>query len=128
MIGIFKDAINKNTFWYHYVFMRYFLFIYFYTHWTWNVSYKLLVTEETRITSPTVHKWFCNRISKICIKNKNVLFDHHMQIQLIGTAMRIKSAPPYTCLTVGYLEDTKLSPTKYQHNVMKVNASWLWNY
>ena len=31
-----------------------------------------------------------------------------MYLQLPGTAMGTKCAPPYACLTVGYLEETKL--------------------
>ena len=29
-----------------------------------------------------------------------------MFLQLLGTAMGIKFAPPYACLSVGYLEET----------------------
>ena len=31
-----------------------------------------------------------------------------MYLQLLGTAMGTKCAPPYTCVTIGYLEETKL--------------------
>ena len=42
------------------------------------------------------------------LKNNNVLFDDHMYLQMLGTAMGTKCAPPYACLTIGYLEETKL--------------------
>ena len=45
---------------------------------------------------------------KFALKNNNVLFDDHMYLQLPGTAMGTKCAPPYACLTAGYLEETKL--------------------
>ena len=31
-----------------------------------------------------------------------------MYLQLLGTAMGTKCATPYACITVGYLEETKL--------------------
>ena len=31
-----------------------------------------------------------------------------MYLQLLGTAMDTKCAPPYACPTVGYLKETKL--------------------
>ena len=37
-----------------------------------------------------------------------MLFDDHMYLQMLGTAMGTKCAPPYACLTIGYLEETKL--------------------
>ena len=37
-----------------------------------------------------------------------------MYLQLLETAMRAKCAPLYTCLTVGYLEETKLHHKKLQ--------------
>ena len=33
-----------------------------------------------------------------------------MFLQLVGTAMGTKFAPPYACLSVGYLEETYLFP------------------
>ena len=47
------------------------------------------------------------------LKNNNFLFDNAMYNQLIGTAMGTKFAPPYACLVVGYLEETKLYPELY---------------
>ena len=43
---------------------------------------------------------------KFILKNNNVLFDDHMYLQLLGTAMGTKCASPYACLTDGYLEET----------------------
>ena len=37
-----------------------------------------------------------------------------MYLQLLGTAMGTKCASPYACLTVGYLEETKLFTNKLQ--------------
>ena len=38
-----------------------------------------------------------------------------MFIQVIGTAIGTKFAPPYACLTMGYLEETKLYPALQRH-------------
>ena len=46
-----------------------------------------------------------------------------MLSQLLGTAVGTKCAPPYACLTVGYLEEIKVLPTNYQNISMKMNAS-----
>ena len=42
---------------------------------------------------------------KFVLKNNNILFDN---LQLLETAMGTKCAPPFACLTVGYIEETKL--------------------
>ena len=41
------------------------------------------------------------------LRNNNFLFDSRMYNQLIGTAMGTKLAPPYACLAIGFLEETK---------------------
>ena len=38
-----------------------------------------------------------------------------MYAQKIGTAIGTKFAPPYACLSMGYLEETKLYPELYLH-------------
>ena len=43
---------------------------------------------------------------------ESVLFDGHMYLQLLGTAISTKCARLYACLTVGYLEETKCFPNK----------------
>ena len=45
---------------------------------------------------------------KFVLKNNNILFDDQMYLQQLGTAMGTECAPPYACLTVGYLGETKL--------------------
>ena len=42
------------------------------------------------------------------LNNNNFFFDEVCYHQKKGTAMGIKFAPPYACLSVGYLEETKL--------------------
>ena len=51
---------------------------------------------------------FVTESLKFILTKNNVLFDEHMYLQLLGTAMGTKCAPPYACLTIGYLEETKL--------------------
>ena len=42
------------------------------------------------------------------LKNNNCLFVSKMFNQISGTAIDIKCAPPYACLTIGYQEEIKL--------------------
>ena len=44
------------------------------------------------------------------LKNNFFLFDNNLYQQLIGTAMGTGFAPPYACLTVGFLEVTRFYP------------------
>ena len=48
--------------------------------------------------------------SGIRSESNNFLFDNKMFRQISGTAMGTKFAPPYACLTMGYLEETMLFP------------------
>ena len=47
---------------------------------------------------------------KFILENNNFLLDNVMYKQVSGTAMGTKFAPPYACLTIGYLEETRLFP------------------
>ena len=52
-------------------------------------------------------------IIKAChfiLTNNFFQFNEHFWHQLIGTPMGTKFAPPYACLTMGYLEETRLYP------------------
>ena len=59
-----------------------------------------------------------NRFTKDCIlelvefilTNNFTKFDEDLWQQLTGTSMGTKMAPPYACLTIGFLEETKLFP------------------
>ena len=44
------------------------------------------------------------------LEHNNFCFDKRMFVQLIGTAIGTKFAPPYACLAMGFLEETKLYP------------------
>ena len=46
----------------------------------------------------------------ILFLKKIVLFDNVLHKQIKGTAMGTKFAPSYACLTIGFLEETKLFP------------------
>ena len=48
--------------------------------------------------------------AKLVLTNNYFFFNDMMYLQLIGTAMGTIFAPPYSCLTIGYLEETKLYP------------------
>lgn len=43
------------------------------------------------------------------LTNNNFIFNSTLYHQLTGTAMGTKFAPPYACLVIGYLEETKLN-------------------
>ncbi len=47
---------------------------------------------------------------KFILQNNNFLFDNVLYQQVSGTAMGTKFAPPYACLTIGFLEETVLYP------------------
>lgn len=54
---------------------------------------------------------FVLEASKLILENNNFKFDGVCYHQEIGTAMGAVFAPPYACLAVGYLEETKLERT-----------------
>ena len=47
---------------------------------------------------------------KFVLENNSFSFNNKMFRQILGTAMGTKLAPPYACLTMGYLEETILFP------------------
>ena len=49
--------------------------------------------------------------AKFVLENNNSLFDNELYRQIKGTAMGTKFAPSYACLTIGFLEETRLFPT-----------------
>ena len=55
-------------------------------------------------------KAFILEAASFVLSNNNFQFDIYMFLQLVGTAMGTKFAPPYACLSVGYLEETILFP------------------
>ena len=55
-------------------------------------------------------KEFILKACNFILTNNYFIFDDRFWHQLIGTAMGTKFAPPYACLTMGYLEETKLYP------------------
>ena len=56
-------------------------------------------------------KEFILELAKFVLCNNYCLFDETMWHQIIGTSMGSIFAPPYACLTVGFLEETVLYPT-----------------
>ena len=67
---------------------------------------KLAYLIPTRFSKP-----FILESIKFILENNFFLFDNVVWHQLCGTAMGKSFAPPYACLTVGYLEETVLFPT-----------------
>ena len=59
-------------------------------------------------------KEFIIESAMFVLKNNNFLFDRQMYDQVIGAAMGTIFAPPYACLSVGFLEETKLYPQLQQ--------------
>ena len=49
------------------------------------------------------------------LENNYFKFDVYTWLQLVGTAMGTNFAPPYACLSIGYLEETKLYPELELH-------------
>ena len=55
-------------------------------------------------------KEFILQTCRFILSNNYFHFNDEFWHQLMGTAMGTKFAPPYACLTMGYLEETKLYP------------------
>ena len=55
-------------------------------------------------------KAFILEAASFVLSNNNFQFDIYMFLQLLGTAMGTKLAPPYACLSACYLEETILFP------------------
>lgn len=53
-------------------------------------------------------KEFILEMTKFVLENNFCMFDSEMYHQVTGTAMGAIFAPPYACLVIGYLEETKL--------------------
>ena len=67
--------------------------------------------DRLRAKIPTrFTKTFILELAKFVLENNFCKFDSEMFRQIIGTAMGTIFAPPYACLVIGYLEETKLYP------------------
>ncbi len=65
------------------------------------------------------------------LNNNNFFFDGTCWHQIDGTAMGTKMAPPYACLSVGYLEETKLYPQLPRHfipSICELIIRWFLRY
>ena len=60
-------------------------------------------------------KTFIIKACHFILTNNFFQFNDCFWHQLIGTAMGTKFAPPYACLTMGYLEETRLYPRLQLH-------------
>ena len=69
----------------------------------WIDRYRDLVPG--RLTSS-----FIEEVCLFILTNNHFKFDSNFYRQLNGTAMGTKFAPPYACLAVGFLEESKLYP------------------
>ena len=62
---------------------------------------------------------------KFVLSNNNFTFDGEFYHQNDGTAMGTKLAPPYACLCVAYLEETKLFPTILPTIFNRIQCQWI---
>ena len=65
------------------------------------------------------------------LNNNNFFFDEVCYHQKEGTAMGTKFAPPYACLSVGYLEETKLYvqlPWHFADSTCELIIRWFLRY
>ena len=83
-------------------------------YWIERLSFLI----PSRFTKP-----FILELAKFVLSNNYFQFDSRMYHQIIGIFMGSIFAPPYACLTIGFLEETKLFPTllpsKYNEEVCK---------
>ena len=76
-------------------------------------------------------KEFILKSCRFILTNNYFHFNDDYWHQLKGTAMGTKFAPPYACLTMGYLEETKLYPKLQRHfspSVCKMIIEWFKRY
>ena len=59
---------------------------------------------------------------KLILENNFFIFDEVIYHQIIGTAMGKTFAPPYACLTVGFLEETILFPRLIPHHFSELES------
>ena len=69
----------------------------------WITKHRDLIPERFTIE-------FIMESLKFVLNNNNFIFDGQMRHQETGTSMGTKLAPPYACLSIGYLEETVLFP------------------
>ena len=68
---------------------------------------------------------------KFVLTNNNFFFDGICRHQKEGTAMGSKMAPPYACLSIGFLEETKLYPELSRHfstPIVELIIRWFLRY
>ena len=71
---------------------------------------KFWVLEYRDLIPPRISLDFILEAAEFVLVNNYFQFDGIVYLQLTGTAIGTKFAPPYACLTCGYLEMTKLYP------------------
>ena len=71
---------------------------------------RLRFAIPTRFTKESILE-----LAKLVLENNNCEFDSEIYHQAIGTSMGSIFAPPYSCLVIGYLEETKLYPLLRDH-------------
>ena len=59
------------------------------------------------------------------LTNNNFMFDDKFYHQIVGTAMGSKCAPPFACLTVAYLEESKLFPIILPNYFNILQQKWI---
>ena len=66
------------------------------------------ITKKRNLIPERFTKAFILEVGSFVLSNNDFQFDIYMFVQLVGPAMGLKFAPPYTSLSVGYLEETIL--------------------
>ena len=74
------------------------------------------LNKRRDLVNPRFSNNFILESLKFILENNNFLFDNTMYSQCIGAAMGQICAPPYACLTIGYLEEEKLFKTELQRH------------
>ena len=87
----------------------------------WLDKHKELIPER-------FSKDFIIQSLKFVLENNNFLFDEEFYQQVNGTAMGTKVAPIYACLTIAYLEESKLFNTVLPNIFNVEQCKWISNY
>ena len=85
------------------------------THELGEKALNYFIDRKRNLIPSRFTKEFIIESALFVLKNNNFFFDRKMYHQLIGAAMGTIFAPPYACLSVGFLEETELYPQLQIH-------------
>ena len=89
------------------------------------------VDKLRHVIHPRFTKQFILKLAEFVLRNNYFEFDGKIYHQIIGTAMGSIFAPPYSQLTIGFLEETKLYPllqARFDEETCKLIISYFFRF